>query len=1028
MQQYFKYALILCFGAVSLITAQVNLNKFDYQNYKVHDGLAGNTITSITQDKFGYIWIGTRNGLSRFNGVTFTNFFKNQKPLNLKDGYIYSLINLNDSLIAALTPEGASIINIVNLSAQQLIIPDTTGFYKALNNSCDLLLLKNRNYLLLTKSGIYEFNPSGDLIFRKDFLTKDLINLNKNKVIYEFEKKEFAILEGKIAVFAFEKIQFFDPDKHSLYQLDARLKNQQAYSLLKSYKPYNSIQKRVSNTAYFYIDLSKDSLLLINESEKTTKSYSFPTKLLTEIYFTSKPFKLNDSTFALSSYNGGVFTFIIHEHSGLEFINERYLEKSKCHAVFKDKEGRVWIGTNNGLLKQKNYNSYISRQAITDSEFNLSPSTSILEFSNKIFISTKGINNTLYVLDAKSKKILHSIDFLAKNDPNPLPYNLGHCYKDTLWISTYKGIMWLDVNNYSFGSVPLPKELLKVPLRFGDGFDKNGNLWMCGLFESHYVCYNPKNRNFTYYTRETKTHSKQEKPVGVIYDAFGDVWFYGFGLQKWDVKKNTFDTLISDFGKLGNYETFFENVVSDVNGNLWVYLKGYGYIKYDIKKTKASLYCNGEDFPIKNYQTTSGVVNNNIWFGYDDYLINYNIEKNQILTFTEDDGLPEEPFLSRIYYCKSTQECLALAGKNLLSFKNTPADIRKRDIKLDYIDFGGNTVVYNPKDTIYLTYKQKTFTIKFCILDYNIKFQQKLNYQIDNNGNWNTIEQSQPILLYNLSTGWHTINIKSLINPGKFSEKTISIYVKPPFWETTWFLVIVVLTILIATTITILIIIARIKKQKNLVILSKEFEIKALHAQMNPHFIFNCLNSIKALVITNKNSEASKYINGFSRLVRLNLDHSRRTFISLKENIDYIELYLQSEKLRFTDFEYTIEIEEDLDIEHFMVVPMLIQPIVENAIWHGLQSITTQRILKIYYASYENGIKCVIDDNGIGIKKASQLKKSIEKESVGMENIRERIKLFNEKNKLNYKIEVVDKSDIDFSLSGTRVTIYFNSI
>ena len=114
--------------------------------------------------------------------------------------------------------------------------------------------------------------------------------------------------------------------------------------------------------------------------------------------------------------------------------------------------------------------------------------------------------------------------------------------------------------------------------------------------------------------------------------------------------------------------------------------------------------------------------------------------------------------------------------------------------------------------------------------------------------------------------------------------------------------------------------------------------MKALHAQMNPHFIFNSLNSIKEMILHQDTRNASLYLSRFAHLIRLNLEHSRKTFITLRQNVEYLESYLEMEQLRFADFSYHIGIGHEVDPDEIRIAPMLIQPLVENAIKHGTQS------------------------------------------------------------------------------------------
>ena len=191
-----------------------------------------------------------------------------------------------------------------------------------------------------------------------------------------------------------------------------------------------------------------------------------------------------------------------------------------------------------------------------------------------------------------------------------------------------------------------------------------------------------------------------------------------------------------------------------------------------------------------------------------------------------------------------------------------------------------------------------------------------------------------------------------------------------------------------------------------------EFELKALHAQMNPHFIFNCLNSIKALIMYKRNEEATAYLGKFSSLVRLNLDHSRKQFLTLKQNIDYIKQYIEIEVIRFNDLEFEIHVAPEIDKDEVKIAPMLLQPLIENAIWHGLQPMENCKKLIITFNIKNERLICEINDNGVGINKTMVLPKK-DHTSLGIDNIQKRINLLNEKYNLNYILEIKDKSEFN---------------
>lgn len=210
-----------------------------------------------------------------------------------------------------------------------------------------------------------------------------------------------------------------------------------------------------------------------------------------------------------------------------------------------------------------------------------------------------------------------------------------------------------------------------------------------------------------------------------------------------------------------------------------------------------------------------------------------------------------------------------------------------------------------------------------------------------------------------------------------------------------------------------------------------EARLAALQAQMNPHFVFNALNSIKRMILESDNEKASRYLSKFALMIRMTLDHSRNAFVTLDENISYLKAYLEMEQLRFDDsFEYCIDVEEDLDGSEVCIPSMMLQPLVENAIWHGLMPKDGEKKIWVHFMRTGYRIVCTIRDNGIGLKHSADLKVSTRPlhKSHGLENLRNRIRIMNEKYGFGGTLELNDMSELEAGQSGTKVVLSFNTI
>ncbi len=207
-----------------------------------------------------------------------------------------------------------------------------------------------------------------------------------------------------------------------------------------------------------------------------------------------------------------------------------------------------------------------------------------------------------------------------------------------------------------------------------------------------------------------------------------------------------------------------------------------------------------------------------------------------------------------------------------------------------------------------------------------------------------------------------------------------------------------------------------------------ELHDSALRAQMNPHFIFNCLNSIKSLVQNNENGIAIEYLTIFTKLIRSLLQNADQNYVSLDTEIETCKLYIQMEALRFKNrFTFNIHIQPDLDLKSVEVPVLIIQPIVENAIWHGLMPRQAKGELLLNVERKGDYIVCRVDDNGIG-RAASQLINSnrANHQSKGVSLTSKRIDLFSSLKELDAHFEIIDKTDEGGAPAGTTIELSFS--
>ncbi len=306
---------------------------------------------------------------------------------------------------------------------------------------------------------------------------------------------------------------------------------------------------------------------------------------------------------------------------------------------------------------------------------------------------------------------------------------------------------------------------------------------------------------------------------------------------------------------------------------------------------------------------------------------------------------------------------------------------------------------------------------------------------------WQQLGSENSITYANLSPGNYTFKIKNANLDGVWGkERHLNIRIIPAFWQTIWFKVLIIFLIavffywLYRTRLKQINLKNQLQKE-HLEALQKETEFKrkvseiemtALRSQMNPHFIFNCLNSIKLYTVQNDSVAASEYLTKFSRLIRLVLENSRKEKVDLQSELESLRLYIEMEAMRFKEkLQYTIT--ENIDTSYMEIPPLLIQPYVENAIWHGLMHREKGGNIDIVVAGGDTAdlLKIVITDNGVGRAKAAELKSksAVIRKSFGMKVTSERIALINQLFNTNTTVVITDLYQENGEAGGTQVIL-----
>jgi hypothetical protein len=334
----------------------------------------------------------------------------------------------------------------------------------------------------------------------------------------------------------------------------------------------------------------------------------------------------------------------------------------------------------------------------------------------------------------------------------------------------------------------------------------------------------------------------------------------------------------------------------------------------------------------------------------------------------------------------------------------------------------------NPIDTIYLPNDERT--INLDLVNPIGNGAAKFFIRHDLKKGWKSIFSEQLLTSKFTSGQYHHITLLASDDTWRSDPIELYIYIQPTWWERilrnkiTW----VVTALLIIGFITLIIFITRqvVNRKNKQLNLRQELELKSVYSQINPHFIFNSLNTALFFIKKERVDEAYRHVSKFSHLLRAYISSSRNKYISIADEIQNLNNYIQLQQERFENkFDYELKADPELAIHTINIPSLLLQPIVENAIEHGLFLLSGKGNLSIHFEYISNNhIRCIINDNGIGRVKSKLLSKDslVKKESYGDALIRDLINIFNKYEKIKISIEYIDKQEPE---SGTIVILTF---
>ena len=944
---------ILLFFLLTLILPEQTTAQTTYlPHYTSKNGLASNNCYYILQDKKGFIWIATDAGLSRFDGTNFQNF-------SIEDG-------LPDTQILQIKEDKEERLWFLALNGQLSYLKngkfynrDNDKLLKELNsNTVIVSFLEDRkgriwlgtsaNLIILWdgKSVKKFISPKADEQFTNAFLHEDELgniyaysDLSRQK----FDGKGFKAINNQVNPLSYMTASNA-PDR-SLYYLDEKGLKQFRQSKITSLItiPDNLLKNMAG---YFYYDYRSKEVWLASNNGALVMNQSGKTVIYLQGISVNQSIKDNSDNMWFAT-NQGIY-MLPNANSRLSIIDaESGLSSNVIKSITKDGKDRLWLGTDDAVIDILNVKNHeIDEVGLDD---------------YKKYKTIKQIT-----FDSKNESIYFSSD-----------YGLGvfkNIYKtrdDVKYLKETNNSMFV-IKNFSLNETD-PK--LALALSSGVVFlsDRLNKL------EFNSLKYREKEDFF------------KDRSYHVFYDRNGGLWFSNVdGLSQFANGR-----LIQHFKNNPLLTKRINDIQQLADGTLVLATDGYGILFY--KNGKVIKQITRRNGLTNDICTKLFIKNKEIWALTNkgvNKISNYT-DKTEVINFDYGKDLLTED-VNNFYIDDSTAYFATNKGLILFQYINNYATRSRPKVYITSIIKDGerlpvdqdNFIFESGNNTIFFTFGAVDFTTS------DITYR----YRLSENSGW--IETRTRRLDFSaLQAGDYLFEVsaKSQNNDWGPSSK-IAFTIKNHFWQSLWFLSILILLVGYVFYKLAVYVTRRQKDKEQQQLLLKNrilmLEQQALQAMMNPHFVFNVMNSIQHYINTQNTTSANKVLTGFARLIRKNLEICTKSYITIDEELEYLNLYLKLEKNRFGDkFQYVINIDDEIDRDETLIPSMLLQPYVENAIWHGIMPKESGGKIEIDIKLKDhNYLNIRIIDDGVGIDNSLKEKKD-KHISKGMQLTRERLNL-----------------------------------
>jgi ligand-binding sensor domain-containing protein len=988
------------------------------------DGLSNDNVISITADRDGVIWIGTENGLNRFDGYGFKNYYTIPgDPGFIPNGFISQIVPDDRNNLWISTTEGIFYFNtkthhsrvfksnpgdsgtfrnhhrpIIYLDSTQLPWINT---YDGLYHFTDSIHYERTNkgimahsYLAKKETHVYsDFikDKAGQYwcywdnsIFRVNGVTKELTKTYHcpdqiiiRHILFDSQNRCWVSTWGK-------GIYRFDPEQNKW----ERFNPSKDLSVV-----YGATEWEEGGNKMLVFSCSTPCLFFINENDLSTHTYFFDAD---QVALTGLPFVDRQNILWIISKDGIYYTapsdnlFSVIPVPPLK--NETGQKMQAFVYNMEEEKNGYWISKR-----------YFGGICWYDKKWKL-------------------IKSWLNIPVGPGKRF-PGLDSSASE---------GYDFKqegDDMFITTEAGISVLNLNTFNWSAYS-PADVSSAP-RLRTIVPENDQTWWIRSFDQGVFIFNPLTRQFIKHYRNDDScreclpdhinYLLMDKQQRIFASTNGGLFIYNNEHDQFVKVKMTGPTPSNTLYGLAQ----------DRDGLIWIGAENGLFVFNPDKNRIEKSFSENNKIGIVSRICTD--ADENIWFSSNTGYWCWLRKPDKFISFEYSLGLPRTD--GGIFF-RTSDGLVYGGGKDAVVcffpdlIMNYKVDAKTKIIEAVLHDSlapfarnveGQNELIVSPDEN--------SININFDVINYDLLNANLFYYRLEpGDKGWNQSRNGH-LSFYGLQPGHYTLEVKGASKlTGNFTNTdSLSIIVKKFWYQSDWFRIICIVLGCLVLFSSFRYRIRRVRKEGIVKQRIAEVEMTALRTQMSPHFIFNSLNSIENFMMQNEKRLAVDYLNKFATLIRMILENSRRQVVSITSDMEAMQLYIDLEKLRFEDkFQYVTDIDNILIAGDYRVPPLLIQPFVENAIIHGIAPSEREDLyLHISVKLMGNKIQYRIEDNGIGrlASAAYTKKRKPGHKSLGLQIVQERIDILNRKNKDDVTLEIVDLYDSAQRPAGTRVNL-----